>query len=100
MFSSAKITDLLEKTGQIDQCQRLDRVMMRLAEFDKGLDRDRRAVDETKKQHGGDEADKPVLDKYFKKMWLIENKFKKIKNKIGGNLVKFKIKKLNKFHII
>lgn len=64
----AKIADLLTKTGHTDQCKRLDQVMEQLAKFDQELDRDRRAVDETKTQHGQDESDQPVLQKQFKRI--------------------------------
>nr|CAD2178266.1 unnamed protein product [Meloidogyne enterolobii]CAD2200940.1 unnamed protein product [Meloidogyne enterolobii] len=65
---SAKIVDLLSKSKNIEQLKRMETLIGRLSNFDKDMDMDRRAIDETNRQFSKDNSDKKILNAQFKKI--------------------------------
>jgi predicted nucleotidyltransferase component of viral defense system len=70
MVFSAKVTALLGKDGNLQQCDRMSTLLDRMVQIDQEVDKDRRAVDETWRQHGTDVSEKPILRQHYNKMYI------------------------------
>ena len=63
----------MEKCGAVEDCERVGNLVNRLAQLDEDLDKDRRAVDQTWREHGTDLSEELALEKYFKNMYKLKS---------------------------